>query len=294
MTHPLRRHLLNVAAALRTPAMAARVMGRWGQPGSTPTAHIGAPATIAQLRHLRDTIGAPLPDGLQEVLQEVSADIDLQWVMRGHYRTASWGGQEVVTDVTPPDPFMMWSHAPAADGSRSPNAVKKPLFISGGLRFGLSEIEQAVLGQPGWQSVYADNPQDDAETRAHFDIIRDFMGAGLPVMTAGNGDWLAIDQRDESGCMLHVSHEGEEAGMEIDLTLPNFIAHQSWLGPITPDFSEIFAFSDSITQVVPGDHRVQDVSFDAQSRSGRIWRNWFWADSDLVPPDPGLLTRCGG
>ena len=292
MAHPLRTHLETVATTLRSDAMAPRVMGLWDDPTSRPKASIGPRASAVDLRRLSATLGGPLPESLREVLQEVSAEITIAWAMRGHYEDASWGRQ-VVTDVTPPSPFMQWDRAPQADGTMAPGAVKRPVFISGGLRFSMAQLESMLTAVPDWQAVYADHPQDDADLRDHYNLIRDFMGAGLPVMRAGNGDWLAIDQRDTTECLLHVSHEGEVAGMELDLTLPNFIAHQSWLGPITPDFTELGLFSSAQRDVVDGDYRVTEITFDATSDTGRIWRDWFWGDAGLPAPDPSLLARCG-
>lgn len=294
MSHPLRAHLETVAGALRSDAMVARVQDSWNDPTSRPEALIGPPATRRQMRRLQDTHGGPLPDTLREVLEEVSANIRLSWAMRGQYEKADWGGKKVVTDVTPPEPFLEWSRAPQADGTPSPGAVKSPFFISGSLYFSLDEIEKNLQRGANWQDVYPDDPSADADTRAHYALIRDFMSAGLPVMVAGNGDWLAIDQRDNDECMLHVSHEGEEAGMEIDLTLINFLAHQSWLGPVTPDFMEVFTFSNSITDVIPDDYRVREVTFDATSEKGKLWRDWFWGEAGITPPDASLLTRCSG
>lgn len=292
MTHPLRHFLEAVGTALQSDPMQARVMGSWDDPTSRPTVRIAPSATPAQIKALNETIGGPMPESLREVLQEVSARIEIAWVLRGRYVKADWGGQTVETEVTPPDALLEWNRGLNADGTAPEGAKRTPRFISGAIRFDLNSIAAAIAGVDGWQSVYADAEGLDADTRAHFALIRDFMGAGLPVMTAPNGDWMAIDQRDATECLLHVSHEGEDAGIEIDLTLPQFLAHQAWLGPVWCDFPQVYQFSDKVEDVIPGDHRVTEAHFSALSEQGRIWRDWFWQGSGLADPDPSLLIRC--
>jgi hypothetical protein len=291
MTHPLRKFLEEIAGRLTSDAMAARIQGNWDNPRSRPTVRIAPPASAAELAALEARIGHKLPASLREVLGEVSASIEITWVLRGHNVPAPWGGEMIEVTAEVPDRFMEWDRAPMPDGTYSEGAKRYPRFMSGGLRFSLAGVEAAVAGLPGWASIYDPASAGDTETSAHFEVIANFMMAGFPVLTAPNGDWLAIDQRDGAECLLHVSHEGEEAGIEIDLALPNFLAHLAALGPLWPDFGEIFAFSHAVEEVVPGDYRIRTGSFDADGEAGTAWRSWFWGGSPPVPP-AGLLARC--
>ncbi|QDC08533.1 hypothetical protein FHY55_04435 [Oceanicola sp. D3] len=284
MTHVLRGFLLELGARLRSDEMARRVQGSWDNAATRPRVTIDPPATAAQLAALEAELGEPLPPGLREVLGEVSAGIEMIWVLRGHHVPTSYG-QRVETTVTPPDRFMSWSHTPNADGTYPEGARYRPDIISGGFRFSLDGVRQAHQGRAGWLEAYADDPTMDAETRSHYAVIRGVMAAGFPVMTAPNGDWLAIDQRTDDGAMLHVNHEGEEAGIEIDLDFPRYLAHLAWLGPVWPDFSEMFTFSARNEEVVPGDYRVQSAEFGGASEAGAAWRAWFWGEDQPELPE---------
>ncbi len=279
--HPLRQHLENIAAALSSGAMRDRI-------NADLRLHLGPVADPAALSALEADLGQPLPATLREVLGQVSGGIEMIWGLRSRAITDEDGfpGEEYL--VTPPEAFMEWSQAPDAAGNY-------PAITSGGIRFSAAGMREAAAGLPGWLQTYADNAEYDDETRDHYALIREFMSAGLPVWTAPNGDWLAIDLRDGDEQLLHVSHEGEEAGVELGLTLPQFIAHLSWLGPVWPDFPEIFRFSTRTREVVPGDPRITRAGFDAGGLAGTEWRGWFWAGTVLPSPQPGLLAgRVGG
>lgn len=280
--HPLRAHLEHLGRALNAAPMRARI-------DAGTVFRLGPAATPDELAGLEADLGAPLPATLREVLGQVSADIEIVWSLRGRQGADGGGLTETGDLVLPPEPFMEWDEAPDAQGNHAATARRRPSIESGGIRFSLQGVRAAAGALAGWQDSYADNPDYDAETRDHFSLICDFMGAGLPVWTAPNGDWLAIDLRDDSQQLLHVSHEGEEAGFELGLTLPQFIAHLSWLGPLWPDYSELFAFSDPVVDIVPGDPRLRRAHFDARGKAGLIWRQWFWDQAGLPDPAPEIL-----
>ncbi len=289
--NPLRSHLEAVGAALRNPAMAKRALGEWGRQSAGPDISFAPPAGASEIRALEDALGRDLPATLRTVLTEVTSDIKLLWHLPGDRIQTDWG-YRVEPRVTLPEPFQEWSHGLNADGTRSAHARRTPKIMSGGLYFGLEGIRRAAEGFP-WSGTY-DYMREittDPEELAHYDLIEAFMGHGLPILTAPNGDWLAIDLRDDRERLLHVSHEGEEAGIELDLTLSQFLTHLTWLGPVWPDFSEIFEFSTEVTEVVPGDPRIQFARFDAEGAHGTIWRDWFWQEFGPPRPDPLLLAR---
>lgn len=280
--HPLRQHLARVGAALASGPMAARI-------NRDSLCRLGAVATPQELAALEGELGFPLPRTLREVLGQVSADIEISWSLRSRETVDAAGFPRNEYLVQPPDEFLEWSQAPDAQGNYPPSARRVPRIPSGMIRFSLAGMRRAVGSLPGWLDLYRDDPDHDDETRAHFALIREFMSAGLPVWTAPNGDWLAIDLRDEDERLLHVSHEGEEAGIELGLTLPQFLAHLSWLGPVWPDYPMIFMFSDETDDVVPDDPRLQRADFDARSEAGGKWRQWFWDMTGLADPPPELL-----
>ncbi len=289
--HPLRAFLEEVAAALRSPAMRDRVQGNWDDPDSLPRVRLAPPASEAELRAFEARLGAELPPDLREVLGEVSADIEIVRVLRGHRVPADWGGTRVEITVDQPDEFRYWSHGLLPDGTPPPQATRRASYISGGFRLSLAGIERAYRARPGWAEIYDPKNESDPDTAEHLQLLHDFMWSGFPFMTAPNGDWLAIDLRDGTGCVQHVSHEGEEAGIEIDLGVIGFLTHLAWLGPVWPDFGEVFAFSDPVAEVRPGDYRIRAARFDAQSDYGTDWRRWYWGTA-MPKPAPDLLSRC--
>ena len=282
MTHPLRTHLEAVGTALRHPAMAERVH-------EAPTAALGPPATEAMVADLERDLGQALPAGVRTVLLRVSAKASFDWSLKRRTWLADEGYLASEALVRPPDAFMEWDRAPFPDGTPVPGASLGPSIWGGGLEFSLDTIRQAALGVPGWLDVYGEEGAgDDADLREHFGVLRAFMRRGVPVMTAPNGDWVAVEA--ETGRVLHVSHEGEEAGIVFDLDFTGFLTHLAWLGPIHPDFSELLAFSGE-TVAEAGDDRVRRAAFDAAGEKGTLWRDWFWTGTDLPAPDASLLRR---
>lgn len=289
--HPLRQHLEAVGVALRHPKMANRARGRWERQSEGPTVSIAPPVTRARVAQMETTLGRALPSTLIEVLTEVTGDLALAWYFPATQIKTAWG-YEVEPLVTPPDRFLEWSHGLNADGTPPSNVRRTAKFITGGVFFGVNSVLNAAKGFPfsgafdHMRKIYT-----DPETLNHFDFIEEFMANGLPVLTAKNGDWLAIDLRDSDERLLHVSHEGEDAGIELDLTLPQFLTHLTWLGPVWPDFSEIFSFSNEVTELIEGDHRIKEASFDAEGEHGTAWREWFWQDVPPPRPHATLLRR---
>lgn len=289
--HALRSHFEAVGAALRHPKMANRALGSWERQSEGPLVSIAPPANSLEILEMEEALGRTLPATLKEVLTQVTRNIEMQWHFPANQIKTEWG-YRVDPRVTPPDRFLQWSHGLNADGTPPPNAKRGPKFISGGLQFGIEGVLSAAKGFPFSGSYdHMREITEDPEELAHYDLIENFMASGLPVMTAKNGDWLAIDLRDDRERILHVSHEGEEAGFELDLTLPQFLTHLSWLGPVWPDFSEILDFSTKVEEVVPGDYRISEVRFDAQGDHGTAWREWFWQDVPPPKPHTSLLGR---
>ncbi|MEJ6392367.1 hypothetical protein V8J82_03815 [Gymnodinialimonas sp. 2305UL16-5] len=274
--------------------MTHRVMGHlpWGAEwvehvDLRPVVRIDPPASPAQIAGLERDV--PLPASVREVLSEVSAYIEISWELRGRPVLRD-GFRDIEYDRLPPEQFLEWSVSFPAGETPPDGAFRYPNPSSGGLRFSLEEVAANRPGALGWIDVYDPARAYDAEDAEHRQLLVDFMARGAPVMTAGNGDWIAVDEREGLGCLIHASHEGEVAGYEIDLDLVGLLTHQAWLGPSGIDFTEIELFSN-VAEVVPGDYRVMSAHFDADAPNGRSWREWFWGDLNPVP-DTSLLRRC--
>lgn len=153
---------------------------------------------------------------------------------------------------------------------------------------------RAYMARPGWVDVYRDTNYGDADSVAHANAIADFMEASFPIATAPNGDWLAIDLRDGCEQLVHVNHEGEEAGIEIAQTLPQFMLAQAMLGFVGIDFPEVFSFAGSDAVYSNATPYVSDVDFDARRGSNPVWADWFWEGiaRPTIPDDLFELVSC--
>ncbi|MFS1523739.1 hypothetical protein ACL7TT_06425 [Microbulbifer sp. 2304DJ12-6] len=289
--NPLRSHLEAVASALQHPAMKNRARGHWDHQSTGPIASIAPPAESSAIRTLERKLGRPLPATLEKILTQVSSNIEFSWFFPAKKIDKQWG-LDVETQVTPPERFLAWDRGIEPGKSPPEGAIRTPKFISGALNFGVNSILAAGNGFP-WVGAYdyMRDISDTPEEIAHLDFIEEFMGYGFPVFNVENGDWLAIDLRDSRERLLYVSHECEDAGIELDLTLPQFLTHLTWLGPIPSHAIQILDFSTSVKELVPGDFRILEARFDADSEHGTAWRKWFWQNVSLAHPHPSLLER---
>lgn len=290
--HPLRALIEDVGQRLTSDAMAERVMGQWDTPGSRPVFSIAPPLARDEIAGVERLLGQELPSSLLEFLTEVTSDFKLSWGLQANMVPNSYGGRSPEYAVTLPDGLMEWSHAPLSDGTYPDGAKQYPIISSGRAALSIENLLATARGLAGWLEIYDPAQASTEDERSHLEIISNFMASGLPILTAPNGDWLAIDQSDDAECLHHVSHEGGEAGIEIDLDLIGFLTHQMLLGPVWPDFLEIYKFSDNVRDVVEGDYRIQSADFSAFGVKGEAWRDWFWGGDPPVAA-PELLDRCG-
>ncbi|MBT0957087.1 hypothetical protein IV417_06800 [Alphaproteobacteria bacterium KMM 3653] len=274
--------------ALASPEMRARVMpvGDW------PLVRIAPPASAADMRAFEAQVG-DVPDGLARFFRDFSAGVEVAWQLRGRFDPP--GSYHLVPDEMPPEPFMEYPRAPDAQGNYPPDLEQVPVITSGSLNLTLEGAARAFAAVPGWIDLYTPPPGGNPRQAGHFRGIREFMVGGHAFATAPNGDWLAVDQRAGTGCLLHVSHEGEESGIEIDLGLAEFVLHQAMLGVPGIDYPQVFMFSRTVEYSAGVDAPYSEATFDALSDAGEIWREWFWAPlGGPLAVDPALLGRCGG
>ncbi len=245
-----------------------------------------APASEAELSAVEQEIGATLPSDLRRFFAAVSKEIEVSFRLPGkRLEAAPWFDYEEL----PPERFVQWAYAPAADGSIQEFSYRSPILTGGLFRLKLEDVLQAYGAVDGWRAVYDPETAADEEMADHSRGLLEFFDAGFAFATAPNGDWLAVDQRDGSERLLHVSHEGEEAGIELDQGLFQFVGHQALLGFPGYDFPNLFLFNTAPeTDEEPVYPIVTDVAFRATGETGQAWQDWFWRGD--LPEASALLA----
>ncbi len=266
----------------------------WADGDPRPFFFAGNRAREALLSHAEDRLGQPIPSTLRRFFLDCTDMLVVDWAFRSRRIEGDSGTQRIITlEELPPDAFVQTSRG-WIDGIER----LTPAVWSGGIEISLHGMVRAFQARTGWVETYRDVDYGDDALKAHFNRIADYMEVGFPFATAPNGDWLAIDLRDGCERIMHVSHEGEEAGIEIDMTLPQFLMHQAMLGFPGIDYPELFAFAggEIATLGGPDSPYVSEVPFDARGGDNPAWTDWFW-DGVERPTIPDALFAqwpCGG
>lgn len=110
---------------------------------------------------------------------------------------------------------------------------------------------------------------------------------GIPVLVAPNFDFLCIDLQQPGEKLIYISVNGTDDLM-LDLTLPRFLTHLTWLEP-WPDWNQIerFATEDVPLNVDPPMRRLR---FDAEGPEGTAFRKKVWKGR-VSRPSEVLLER---
>lgn len=242
---------------------------------------IAPPATEAELSAVERQLGKRLPDSLRQFFGEVSSGMDISW--EPHTRIVRHGDQDIDVIHPPlPESLLQWAYTPGYDGSIQDFNYRSPKISGGLLRFGPSEVISAHQGRDSWLAIYDPKDATDPETREQLEGLHAFFLAGFPFATTQNGDWLAVDMSTTGERLQHVSHEGEEAGIQLDQQLSDFMVEQTMLGFPGIDFSELFLFdADAVSnQANAAEYaEVRDIRFRADSPAGIDWMKWLWTDS---------------
>lgn len=86
----------------------------------------------------------------------------------------------------------------------------------------------------------------------------------LAIISVYNGDMIAIDQKDADGCVIYLSHDGDEAshGLLLGKNFYEFMEHWSSLGCVGPASWEL-------------EHFVDADGINSRSVAANSWRQWF-------------------
>ncbi|MDO5630595.1 MAG: hypothetical protein Q4G22_02030 [Paracoccus sp. (in: a-proteobacteria)] len=249
-----------------------------------------APATQAEITAVEDEIGTAMPQELQNFFLYVSKEIVIRWGLpsRPANLADEWGRR--IYPEEPPEAFMQWAYAPGPDGDPGPDNYKSPEIEGAALVLALSGpsgVAAAFRHRESWRDFYDPERAANNVERDHFQQILDFYDAGFPFAIAPNGDLLAIDMRDGADHLMHLSHEGEVAGIELDTRLAQLMAHQAILGFVGFDFPVLQRFN--ARPVAEQDDVIELVSFRSDTADGQLWADWFWLGN---PPGwPEALSK---
>lgn len=255
--------------------------------GDLPFFDAAGPATEAILQHAEGQMGTEIPSTLRAFFKTCTQKFSARWAFAHHRYEQNNQRQTIIDSVAPPE-FMR-------DEVGWLDKIERQRPIVGAGRFEISVLGmlRAFDARKGWVDMYRTR-SGDADTDAHFNGVADFMEAGFPFATAPNGDWLAIDLRDGCQQLMHVSHEGEEAGIEIAQTFPQFMLQQAMLGFIGFDFPEVFRFSGNEVHTSDTTPYISEVNFDARDGKNPIWTDWFWNGfaRPVVPDEMLEIVTC--
>lgn len=141
---------------------------------------------------------------------------------------------------------------------RLPEDSSPPFNIYSG---GFEGIELAWLtsledARQGWIRYVFSDPADPYSSKWH---------DKLAIISVINGDMIGIDLRSADGCVVYLSHEGDEDlhGMILGRNFAEFMEHWSMLGCVGPKGWEIKPF-------IEGDRGIRSFGVNAG-----VWRKWF-------------------
>ncbi len=266
--------------------------GSWDRPAAPIVVDIRPPAGEDVVGAMEREIGEPIPPILLQFYRDVSAGLEIEWLLPGRRVVMPEGWSSVIYDLVPPAPFREQTSQP-------PNPVE-PTINAGHIRFFLDEIPMLLRNMEMWKQNFRDMEAtvgDDPGARLHYQRYRQWWDRAFPLGLDLGGNHIGMDRKDEAGRLLWLDHTGGDApGWFIDHTLPEFLLIQSHLGWTGFRGIEFNFFRDEAAE--PGERErvyieehAADGEFaplppstyliDDRSEAARQWRRW------LALPEPG-------
>lgn len=275
----VREKLEKGIAAMYGAAARLGLTGSWEQAGVPVRATILPPADEARIAAVEAEIGRPMPPGLRRFFREVTAGLDIVWMLPGK-RGATDGSYAIEFSLMPPAPFS--DPGPPAD----------PTFNGGALRIMLDDLAGLSKEAQMWlaASRELEKSETDSYLRAHGLYHATVWERGYPIARTMGGDIIAVDTVSSEERLIVLRHDGDDApALLLGQDLPTHLMHQALL--LFPGFEtfrmELFAdeekgkaaiadFAPSVETLV----REHDLYLplacviDADSPNGKAWRKW--------------------
>lgn len=286
------KEILSNIEAFRSGARKRGLSGSWDRQGVPIKIDIRPPAGEAAVAAVEAEIGQPIPPRLRQFYRDVSAGMEIEWLVPGKRVTLSSGASDVRYDILPPPPFQS---ATMKDGQ------PEPVINAGHIRFFLDDIADNLQTMAMWtdsfrkaEALYHDEPL----STLHYKRYAQWWDRGFPLGEDMGGNMVAIDRQDSQERLLWLCHDGaDEPGWFIEHDLMEFLRIQSRLGWTGFRGLEFFFFRDRNAKA--GD-REQDYlhrhagdgadaplppwsyRLDDDSEEAKIWREWL---NLLAEPD---------
>ncbi|WAJ26900.1 hypothetical protein [Antarcticirhabdus aurantiaca] len=259
--------------------------GSWDRPAVPITVDIRPPAGEEAVGAVEREIGEPIPPALRRFYRDVSAGLEIEWLLPGRRVVMPEGWSSVVYDLVPPAPFRKPVGEP-------PNPVE-PTINAGHIRFFLDETPMLLRDMEVWKQNFRDvetMEADDPGVRLHYQRHRQWWDRAFPLGMDLGGNHIGVDRADEAGRLLWLNHTGSDApGWFIDHTLPEFLLIQSHLGWTGFRGIEFDFFRDEAAE--PGERERRYLEAHAadgewallppttyvlndRSEAARQWRRW--------------------
>lgn len=270
-------------AALNRAASHRNLTGSWERPGVPVRAILRSPAGEESVAAAEAKIGRTLPAGLRAFFRDVTAGLDVNWVLPGRTYVAPSGIVLVRYAVIPPPPFA------------TPGPPPSPVINAGGLRVVLGDLPAMVGEWRMWRDMRRASEQEatDPAERAHHRYHAKIWDRGYPFARTMGGDIVAVDTHDPAERLLLLRHDGDDApAYLLGQDLATHLSHQARLA--FPGFEidrlELFAdeargqaaadaFASSISEAGRDDSLVPPWTcvVDAEGANAGAWRKWLGA-----------------
>lgn len=288
--HMIWNEILTNIEAFRAGARKRGLSGSWDRQGVPIKIDIRPPAGEAAVAAMEAEIGQPIPPRLRQFYRDVSAGIEIEWLIPGKRVTLPSGASDVRYDILPPPPFQY------ANGEQM-----EPTINAGHIRLFLADTADNLRTMAMWIDGFRESEQlypDEPASILHYQRYAQWWERGFPLGQDMGGNVIAVDRQDERERLLWLSHEGaDEPGWFLEHDLMEFLLIQSRLGWTGFRGLEFFFFHDKNASagdreqaylrryssdgedapLPPSSYRLDD-----HSEQAKIWREW------LSLPDPRL------
>ncbi|WP_338664288.1 hypothetical protein VQH23_03805 [Pararoseomonas sp. SCSIO 73927] len=266
--------------ALHRAASHRGLTGSWDRPGVPIRADLLPPAGEAHVAAAEARMGRPMPPGLRHFFREVTAGLDVAWMLPGRRRVTAMGLARVEYAAVPPPPFGR------------PGPPPDPVINAGGLRIALDDAEALGGEWRQWRDARRESERGAADPaeRAHHRYHAEVWERGYPIARTMGGDIVAVDTADTAERLMVLRHDGDDApALLLGQDLRVHLAQQARL--LFPGFEtyrmELFADDgqgrDAVAAFAPGvdalvrDHGLflpQPCVLDADGANALAWRAW--------------------
>lgn len=216
----LREKLESGIAGMQRAAARLGLTGSWDQVGIPVRATLLPPASEARIAAIEAEVGRPMPPELRRFFREVTAGLDVVWMLPGKRSTTQSGSSTVNFSLFPPAPFS------------DPGPPVDPTFNGGALRIMLDDLPGFSAEAQMWlaASRELEESETDSYLRAHGHYHATVWERGHPIARTMGGDIIAVDTASAEEKLIILRHDGDDApALLLGQDLPTHLMQQALL-----------------------------------------------------------------